>query len=183
MTESEGIPAKLARRAPLWQVITIGHNPWLTLVRAAVMALVCVLVAKYIVLPVRVEGVSMWPTYRDRSVNFINCLAYLRHEPRRGDVVGIRLTPPAPFYRPHVMYLKRIIGLPGETLAFIHGKVYIDGKILSEPYEHLHCNWYYGPITLRSNEYFFVGDNRTMPEEDHVFGRAPRNKIVGKILF
>ena len=109
--------------------MVIGRNPKVTLVRVAVLIVTCFVVFRFILLPARIEGISMLPTYKDRSVNFVNRLAYRWHEPRRGDVVGIRLA------GPHVMYMKRIIGLPGETVAFVDGRVLINGEVLDEPYE------------------------------------------------
>ena len=156
--------------------MVIGRNPRVTLVRVAVLIVTCFVVFKFILLPARIEGISMLPTYQDRSVNFVNRLAYRWHEPRRGDVVGIRLA------GPHVMYMKRIIGLPGETVAFAGGRVLINGEVLDEPYEKTPCDWNCPPVKLGPDEYFVVGDNRTMPWEDHVFGRAQRSQIVGKAI-
>jgi signal peptidase I len=119
----------------------------------------------------------MLPTYKDHSLNLVNRLAYLRHEPQRGDVTSVRLT------GLHVMFLKRIIGLPGETVAFAGGRVLINGRVLNEPYEKFPCDWNSPPVTLAADEYFFVGDNRSMPEEDHTFGKQKRDHIVGKVLF
>ncbi|MBU6411680.1 MAG: signal peptidase I, partial [Verrucomicrobia bacterium] len=125
-------PPRLAR----WlRVAVIGRNPKVTLGRALVLAAVCIVVFKFILLPARVEGISMLPTYQDHTVAFVNRLAYLWHPPRRGDVVGIRLA------GMHVMYLKRIVGLPEETVAFRNGHVFINGKLLDEPYEKLPCDW------------------------------------------
>ena len=59
---------------------------------------------------------------------------YLWHEPRRGDVVGIRITPQQGMSPPHYMYLKRIIGLPGEAISFVEGHACINGQRLDEPY-------------------------------------------------
>jgi signal peptidase I len=150
----------------------------------AVAGFACFLVFKFILPPIRVIGISMLPTYPDRSRNLVNRFAYLRHGPRRGDVVAIRLTVPADVQLavPKVMYLKRIIGLPGETVAFVDGRVLINGEILDEPYEKLSCDWNYPPVTLAADEYFLVGDNRSMPQADHTFGRCKRSQIVGKIL-
>jgi signal peptidase I len=162
---------------PRWlQIVVIGRNPKVTLVRVAVLIVTCIVVFNFILLPARIEGISMLPTYQDRSVNFVNRLAYRWHEPRRGDVVGIRLA------GPHVMYMKRIIGLPGETVAFVGGRVLINGEVLDEPYEKLSCNWNCPPVQLGPDEYFVVGDNRTMPSENHVFGKAGRDRIVGKAI-
>jgi signal peptidase I len=171
-------------RPGLFRVLAVGRNPKRTLVRAAVLAVVCVVVFKWMLLPVRVEGISMVPTYADRSVNFVNRLPYLWHEPRRGDVVGIRmnLPPVNAWSTPHVMLLKRIIGLPGETISFVDGRVLVNGRTLDEPYEKRSCDWNTAPVTLGADEYFFVGDNRTMPKEDHTFGQAGRGRIVGKAL-
>jgi signal peptidase I len=165
------------RRLPRWlRIVVIGRNPRMTLVRVAVLIVASFVVFKYVLLPIRVEGISMLPTYQDRSVNFVNRLAYLRHEPQRGDVISIRLA------GLHRMYLKRIIGLPGETVAFEKGRVLINGEALEEPYEKLHCDWDREPVTLGPDEYFVVGDNRTMPWQGHRMGKVDREHIVGKAL-
>jgi signal peptidase I len=158
------------------RIVVIGHNPKVTLMRVAVLIVMSYVVFGFILLPARIEGISMLPTYQDRSVNFVNRLAYRWHEPRRGDVVGIRLA------GPHVMYMKRIIGLPGETVAFVDGRVVINGVVLDEPYEQTPCDWNCPPVKLGPDEYFVVGDNRTMPSENHMFGKAGRDRIVGKAI-
>ena len=119
-------------RLPRWlRIVVIGRNPKATLVRVAVLIVTCFVIFKYVLLFIRIEGISMLPTYKDRSVNIVNRLAYLRHGPQRGDVVGIRLA------GPHVMFMKRIIRLPGETISFVNGHVLIEGQVLDEPYETL----------------------------------------------
>jgi signal peptidase I len=158
------------------RLFVFGRNLKFTLVRAAILAVTCVVILQFVLLPIRIDGISMQPTYQDGSINFVNCLAYLRHEPRRGDVVGIRLA------GHHVMYMKRIVGLPGETIAFVGGHLSINGQLLAEPYEKYACDWNYGPVQLTPDEFFVVGDNRSMPKEDHYFGRCERERIVGKIL-
>ncbi len=157
--------------------IILGRNPKATLIRIMVLVVVVCVLFGFVLLPIRVTGISMLPTYTNGSLNLVNRLAYLRHEPRRGDVVSIRLT------GPHVLFMKRIIGLPGETVAFENGRVLINGKILDEPYEKYSCDWDRPPVTLTADEYFFVGDNRSMPLEDHTFGIQKRNRIVGKVLW
>jgi signal peptidase I len=157
--------------------VSFGRNPKVTLIRIIALVMTCWIVFGFILLPIRVTGISMLPTYKDHSLNLVNRLAYLWHEPRRGDVVSVRLT------GLHVMYLKRIIGLPGETVAFANGRVLINGSILAEPYEKYPCDWNSPPVTLAANEYYFVGDNRSMPLEDHTHGIQKRTRIVGKVLF
>jgi len=163
---------------PSWlQVVLIGRRPTRTLWRIVLLVAVCFVVFNFVLLPIHVEGVSMFPTYKENAVNCINRLGYVFHEPRRGDVVGIRLRAGR-----HVMYIKRIVGLPGETLAFHHGHLFINGKMVYEPYVKAPCDWELPPVTLESNEYFVVGDNRSMPAADHTKGRAQRKFILGKVL-
>ena len=121
----------------------------------------------------------MLPTCKNGGIHFVNRLAYRWHEPQRGDVVSIR------FAGIHLMLMKRIVGMPGETVEFQNGRVLINGKILNEPYENhekFPCDWNLPPEKLDANEYFVVGDNRTMPPEDHMFGRVERERIVGRVL-
>ena len=145
--------------------------------RAGVLAVVCVVLFKFVLLPVRVEGGSMLPTCKDHSIHFVYRLAYRLHEPRRGDVVAIALQAGG-----HVMYMKRIIGLPGEAVAFHQGRLYINGNRVEEPYLTLPSNWEHEPKQVGPDEYYVVGDNREMSWEDHTQGRATRNLIVGKVI-
>jgi signal peptidase I len=166
------------------RIAVIGRNPKLTLARIVVLVVTCVIVFKFILLPIKVDGISMSPTYKDGSIRFINRLAYLQHEPRRGDVVGIRLGGTNVLYRtPSVMYMKRIVGLPGETVNFANGQLFINGTALDEPYMNGPCDWNSSPATVGSNEYFVVGDNRSMPREYHFHGRVGKDHIVGKVLY
>jgi signal peptidase I len=166
---------------PHWlQVITVGRHPRNTFIRIAILIPVCYVLFHFMLVPAKVDGISMEPTYHDGSFNLVNRLAYLRHEPRRGDVVSVRA-----WAGLHLMLMKRIIGLPGETVAFDHGRVLINGQPLNEPYEDREkwaSDWTLPPVTNAPNQYFIVGDNRTMPWQDHKFGCVDRDRIVGKVL-
>ena len=148
----------------------------MTLVRAVILAVLTIIIFKTAVLPVRVTGISMLPSYKDGRVNFINRLAYRKRNPQRGDVVGVR------FAGPSIMLLKRVVGLPGERIGFSSGHVTVNGKSLDEPYPLLPSNWEREPVELAPDEFFVVGDNRTMPMKDHTFGIAKRERIMGKLL-
>jgi signal peptidase I len=159
--------------------------------RAAIWAVIIITVWEFILTPIRVEGISMLPTYHDREINVINHLAYLRHEPQRGDVVAIRIIPDEASANhlpdglkmpPHAVLLKRIVGLPGETVSFSGGHILINGTPLNELYETLQCDWNIPPTTLANDEYFVVGDNRTMSERDHTKGAYKRNQIIGRAV-
>lgn len=165
---------------PKTTVLLAGwKNPRNTFIRVAVLIVVCFVLffSHLVLLPVKVSGISMLPTYKDRSFNLVNRLAYLRHEPQRGDVVCVRA-----YAGLHLMLIKRVIGLPGETVGFDHGRVLINGKPLDEPYEKWESDWTIPPKKLGMDEYFIVGDNRTMRWQDHTFGKVERSRIIGKIL-
>ncbi len=167
-----------ARQTSWLRTILIGRHPRRTLIRIVVIVVSCFLLRAFVVLPIRVSGPSMLPTYSAGRVNFINRLAYLGHEPRRGDVVAIRLAGES------VMFMKRVIGLPGETVTFANGRLLINGRFLEEPYLKFSSNWDFVPehSQLSDDEYYVVGDNRTMPHADHTQGAAKRERIVGKVL-
>lgn len=164
-------------RFPGWlRAVVIGRRPKWTVVRVVVLVLLVLAVRTWALLPIRVHGPSMLPTYSQDGINFVNRLSYRKTAPQRGDVVAIRLAGVS------IMYMKRIVGLPGETIAFDHGHLLVNGAIMNEPYVKYPCDWQRDPVTLESDEYFVVGDNRSMPEEYHYFGRTKRDHIVGRIM-
>lgn len=157
--------------------LVFGSNPRRTAVRIVVLAIVSAVVFGWVLIPVRAEGISMLPTYQSGSFHFVNRLSFVGAAPARGDVVGIR------FSGPHVLYIKRVIGLPGEQIAIANGTVLIDGRPLDEPYVQRRAPWNFPPTRLGADEFFLIGDNRGMRAELHDFGRAPRARIVGRVVF
>ncbi len=160
------------------RTIAIGRNPKVTLIRVAVLVVVCTILFKYVLLPVRVDGPSMLPTYKDNSVNLINRLAYRNADPQRGDIVAVRYSGTS------MMLMKRVVALPGETIEFVNGRILIDGRYLEEPYLKNPCDWNVKPnhSTMRADEYYVVGDNRSMPYQLHDKGGAKRERILGKVM-
>ena len=69
-----------------------------------------------------------------------------------------------------------------ETVSFAGGKTFINGKFLDEPYLKFNCDWEAEPIQCSANEFYVVGDNRSMPFTFHTQGRAERERIVGKLF-
>lgn len=156
--------------------VIIGRDPKRTLVRILVWVGLILLVYRFALLPIRVQGISMLPTYKENGVNVVNRLAYLFRPPQRGDVVAIR------YAGEHIMLCKRIVGLPGERVAFHDGRLLINGQPLNEPYLKLPCNWEHAEETVDPNEYYVVGDNRSMDYDLHYQGRPTRDRIVGKLV-
>lgn len=155
-----------------WGRLLVGRSPRRTLVRIAVLVVAAYVVFGYVLIPIRVSGPSMTPTYVTGRPNLVNRLAFAFREPRRGDIVGIRLA------GLRVMYMKRIIGLPGEHVEIRRGVVYINDKQLEEPYVVHPAPSERRSMVLEADEYFVAGDNRANSEN----GRVRRERIVGKVL-
>ena len=146
--------------------------------RLCVLVVLTVLTFKFVVVLVRVDGLSMAPTYRPKQIEVVNRLAFLFHEPQRGDVVAIR-----PVAGEHAgYYMKRIVGLPGETVAFHAGHLLINGRVLDEPYMKWPYAWEMAPVLVGLSEYYVVGDNRTMDRLGHSQGRTERAHIIGNVI-
>lgn len=129
----------------------------------------------------QVDGRSMETTLDDKDNLIVDKLTYRFTEPKRFDIVVF------PFqYAKNTYYIKRIIGLPGETVYIDEaGNIYIDGEILEEDYgkEVIEdAGRAYEPITLGKNEYFVMGDNRNNSSDsrDPVVGNVSRDDIVGR---
>ena len=154
-----------------------GRHPRRTLVRVLVLAALSFITFRWVLIPVRAEGISMEPTYRSGSLKLLNQLAYRYRKPERGDIVGIKLA------GPHVLYVKRIIALPGERILISHGQVYINGAPLAEPYVRNRRAWDIREVALTAREYYVIGDNRGMRAADHDFGRVDVSRILWRVLF
>lgn len=157
--------------------LVFGRNPGRTFARVVVLIAVSYVVFGWLFLPLRGEGISMQPTFASGQIGFINTLAYNLKPPRRGDIVGIRMA------GRQVMYVKRIVGLPGERVRIAGGVVYIDESALLEPYAAKGLDWEMEEAVLGAGQYFVIGDNRRMRIEDHDLGIAMRERIVGKMVF
>ena len=130
--------------------------------------------------PVKVEGTSMAPLLSDQERIFINKFVY-RFEPiQRGDVVV--------FWYPldhSKSFIKRVVGLPGESVEIRQGAVYVDGKIVREPYvppqyEDLSD---FGPVRVPPDNYFVMGDHRISSNDSRVFGPVASRFIYGRAVF
>lgn len=130
--------------------------------------------------PVRVEGTSMQPELRDQDRLFINKFAYHFESISRGDVVVFHYP-----RDPSKSYIKRVIALPGDTLRIDDGQVYVNGKRISEPYvpEQYRDDRSMAKILISPNDYFVMGDHRSISSDSRDFGPVPRGLIYGKAAF
>lgn len=159
------------------RAVVFGRRPRATLIRIFALVAITFVLFKWVLLPVRVTGISMEPTFRDGSIKLVNRLAYRTRAPARGDIVSI-----GELGRPE-MLMKRIIALPGETYSMRQGQLYINGAAVDEPYVINRAPWYMPEEALGVDEFLVIGDNRGMRRSDHYHGRTERRFIVGKVLF
>ncbi|MFZ2390677.1 MAG: signal peptidase I [Minisyncoccales bacterium] len=154
------------------------------------------LIALAIVIPIRmllfqpfmVRGASMEPNYHSSDYLIIDELSYRLRDPQRGEVIVFQY-PLNPSYR----YIKRIIGLPNETIEIKEGEVYVsrangeankidESLYLSAKTIEEWKNTNYAPLTLKENEYFVMGDNRNNSSDSRVWGVLPAKNITGRVL-
>lgn len=147
-----------------------------------------VLIAAAIVFPIRlfvaqpfiVSGASMEPTFHNAQYLIVDELSYRLHAPQREDVIIFRYPK-----NPKEFFIKRIIGLPGETVSINGDQITItrtDGTTLNleEPYIVNHGNGSNATYTLTSDDYFVMGDNRPESSDSRVWGPLPRENIIGR---
>lgn len=161
------------------RTLFIGRRPQWTAVRIAIVITVSVVLFKYVVVLRKIESTSMAPALQDGTIRVIYRLAYRgAHTPQRGDIVSVRTSGET------VTYVKRVIGLPGEIISIRHGVVHIDGQPLDEPYvRYPRQPWERPPVQLQPDEYYLIGDNRSMPQDRHEFGRVEGRRILGKVVW
>jgi signal peptidase I len=124
---------------------------------------------------IRVESISMQPTLYAGNFVFVNKLAYTWGEASRGDIVVFRY-PPDP---DQVPYIKRVIGLPGETVSISDGKVYVNGQQLSEPYL-VAATYPDNEWVVPEGHLFVMGDNRNNSSDSRSWGTVPLENVIGK---
>ena len=126
--------------------------------------------------PCIIAGESMAPSYRN-GITLVFRWRYAFAPPRRGDVVTIS-------YFGRRELLKRVVGLPGDTVEFRHGSLLVNGETADEPYVVYPCSWNKTPVTVRPGHCYVVGDNRSQPDmSEHIFGEVEMKRITGGPLF
>ncbi|MGH7911491.1 MAG: signal peptidase I [Candidatus Dormibacteraceae bacterium] len=155
------------------------------LLEVVVLAAVLFLAVHFAIQPVIVSGPSMYPTVTNNQYLIALKYPYYLHNPERGDII-IMKSP----YDPDVDFIKRVIGLPGETILIKGGTIYINGRVLCESYLRsgvdgawtVNANWPASgkPYHLGSTQYFVMGDNRNVSEDSRIFGPIPRSSILAE---
>jgi signal peptidase I len=128
----------------------------------------------------QVEGRSMLPTIADGSHVVINTLAFrFGRQIARGDVVAFVQGDG----EDRQVFLKRVVGLAGERVSLVHGRVKVDGVMLEEPYGPIDDQTNMAPVTVPAGSVYVLGDDRPESNDSRAFGPVPVSSIVGKALF
>lgn len=128
----------------------------------------------------QVSGSSMETTLSDGDQLIVDKISYRFRDPKRYDIVVFPYR-----YEENTYYIKRIIGMPGETIQIVDGEVYIDGKLLGEHYGNApmeNAGLAADPVTLGDDEYFVLGDNRNNSQDSRVsnVGVLHRDELLGR---
>ena len=146
------------------------------LIRIVVISVTAWLFFSYVLVPLRIQGKSMEPTYHDVGFGFCWRQRFLLSPPDYGDVVAIR------FAGKSVVLLKRVVALAGDTVEFRRGRLYVNGRPVEEPYVKYRSDWNLPPRTVEPGRVYVVGDNRGVPMERHHFGQVDMRRILGGVL-
>lgn len=158
---------------------------WVIALGVAIIA--ALLIRTYLFAPVLVDGQSMMPTLHDQNRMIVNKIGYIVGEPKRGDIVVFHATEDRD-------YIKRVIGLPGETIEYKDDKLLINGKVIKEAYldeykkqidegtltDDFSLEGLYGKKRIPKGEYWLMGDNRRFSQDSRHLGPIKRDKILGK---
>ena len=149
-------------------------------IEALLVALVFALLIRQFILQVSlVPTGSMIPTMAVGDRLFVNKYVYDYRVPTRGEIVVFKSP-----YKDKKDYVKRCIGLPGETLEIKKGIVFINNKQLIFAGVNINRDYsFYGPVTIPKGHYFLMGDNRGNSLDSRVYGFVPEKNLIGKALF
>ncbi len=185
----ENPEVKIEKKSTLKEIVSI-----------IIISLAIVLPIRYFIAqPFLVSGASMDNTFQNGNYLIVDELTYRFQEPKRGDVIVFKV-PESGLEAQHVdtkktvYYIKRIIGLPGETVEINGDEVKISdgvsstGKILNEPYAFFDENngsYFKGikeKVVLKPDEYFVMGDNRHNSSDSRIWGTLPKENIKGRAI-
>ena len=135
-----------------------------------IVIILVLLFKKFLYTPIRVNGESMMKTLHDGDIMILNIIDYKVHGVKRFDIVVVD--------EGDELIIKRVIGLPGDTVEYKNNKLYINGKKVNDKYASRETEDF--SVLVPKNEYFVLGDNRTNSLDSRAFGTFSSKKIKGK---
>jgi signal peptidase I len=179
--------------------VKVGGFLW-ELTQTVLLTLLIFFAVRAVVQNFKVEGTSMEPTLHNSQFLIINKATYTRAdgtpfervlrkteqsgpifvfgEPQRGDIVVFRFP-----QDPTKDFIKRIIGVPGDTVEVRKGRVVLNGQVLEEAYIQPGANYDRAPEYVPAGHYYVLGDNRPNSSDSHVWGLVPADNLIGKAWF
>ena len=145
-------------------------------VQTIILAVVLYFLIDSVVARVRVENISMEPTLMPGQFILVNKLAVKLNDIQRGDVIVFHFP-----QNPKEDYIKRVIGLPGDSIVIRGNKVVVNNQVIAEPYISAEPA-YNGTWVVPEGNLFVLGDNRNQSSDSHSWGYVPINLVVGKAL-
>ncbi len=143
------------------------------IVETALLTAIIFLVVNMIIGRFRIESVSMLPNLVEGEYVIVDKVSYSLHAPERGDIVVIKRVG-APDL------IKRVIGLPGETIEVHGGQTFINGVALNEPYVAHPPTYDLPATTVEPDRVYVLGDNRSNSQDSHIFGSISKEDLVGR---
>jgi signal peptidase I len=188
-SEPKSTPDSGSERSSFWSAT------W-ELVQTVLLALVLFLLIRNVIQNFRIDGISMEPNFHNGQFLIVNRFAYCPglhldisplnihwektwciRTPNRGDVIVFEY--PKDLSRD---FIKRVIGLPGDTVEVQNGKIFVDGQLMPEPFGPNPGSSTNGPITVGPDELFVMGDNRNNSSDSRTWGALPLKYVIGKAL-
>ncbi len=184
-----GEPPEILRRINVWRSESTSVTRRLLgneLLKSIALTGALMLTLRTVIENFRVDGISMEPTFATGQALVINRAAYFHigdqyvfGGPQRGDIVVFRAPP-----QPDLDYIKRVIGLPGDTVLIRDGSVFVNGQPLNEPYIQFRADYVYpvdgAPLQVPPDNYFVLGDNRPDSFDSHTGWVVPMDNLIGR---
>ncbi len=159
------------------------ENPWIEALKTIGLSAVLAFGIRTFVAEARyIPSGSMLPTLQINDRLIVDKLSYKFQDPQRGDIVVFSPTDTLERQNFHDAFIKRVIGLPGETVEVKGGRVYINDRPLRENYIDEEPFYQYGPVTVPAGQYLVLGDNRNNSYDSHYWGFVPRDHIIGRAV-
>jgi len=161
------------------------ENPWIEGIKTVGLSVVLAFGIRHFVAEARyIPSGSMLPTLEINDRLIVEKVSYRFNVPQRGDIVVFKPTEKLQEENPELKdaFIKRVIGLPGETVQVRGGQVFVNGTSLREEYIQEEPTYEWGPKTVPEDSYLVLGDNRNNSYDSHYWGFVPQDKLIGRAV-
>ncbi len=159
------------------------ENPWIEGIKTIGLSLLLAFGIRTFIAEARyIPSGSMEPTLQVNDRLIIEKVGYRFGSPERGDIVVFDPTDTLLQQNFRDAFIKRVIGLPGETVEVKGGRVFINGRPLAEDYIAAKPDYQWGPEVVAEGSYLVLGDNRNSSYDSHYWGFVPRDRIIGRAI-